>query len=117
MQTDFPEPVAPAIRRCGIDARSSISGSPATSAPMKIGIASWFRSKSSDWISAFSLTSSRTGFGTSTPMVDFPGSGETIRTAGAFNATARSSARLWIRLTFTPAARSSSKSVTTGPWR
>ena len=28
MPTDFPEPVAPAIKRCGIFARSAYAGSP-----------------------------------------------------------------------------------------
>ena len=37
MQTDFPEPVAPAIMRCGILARSETSGLPETSRPSAIG--------------------------------------------------------------------------------
>ena len=33
MQTDLPEPVVPAMRRCGIFAISKYTGSPATSSP------------------------------------------------------------------------------------
>ena len=39
MQTDFPEPVEPAISRCGALARSSTTGLLATSLPSTIGIA------------------------------------------------------------------------------
>jgi hypothetical protein len=34
MQTDLPEPVVPAISRCGMRVRSSTIGLPATSLPM-----------------------------------------------------------------------------------
>ena len=39
MQTDLPEPVVPAIRQCGIAARSVISGSPLASLPRYSGMA------------------------------------------------------------------------------
>ena len=37
MQTDFPEPVVPAIRRCGIDAKSPTNGFPEIFFPSAIG--------------------------------------------------------------------------------
>ena len=36
-QTDFPEPVAPAINKCGILARSINNGSPETPCPKATG--------------------------------------------------------------------------------
>src|SRR5437660_6907821 len=37
LQTDFPDPVTPAIRRCGILARSATTGSPSRFLPSAIG--------------------------------------------------------------------------------
>jgi hypothetical protein len=37
MQTDFPDPVVPAIRRCGIEAKSPIIGMPDIFLPRAIG--------------------------------------------------------------------------------
>ena len=37
MQTDLPEPVAPAMSKCGIFVRSEMSGRPLTSLPKAIG--------------------------------------------------------------------------------
>ena len=37
MQTDFPEPVVPAIKRCGIEAKSPIIGNPDIFLPKAIG--------------------------------------------------------------------------------
>src|SRR3989344_4602617 len=41
-QTDLPEPVAPAIRQCGILARSENTHSPLIAFPKKMGMASFF---------------------------------------------------------------------------
>ena len=37
MQTDFPEPVVPAIKRCGIDDKSPTTGIPEILLPKAIG--------------------------------------------------------------------------------
>jgi hypothetical protein len=39
MHTDFPDPVVPAIRMCGMRVRSSTIGPPSASMPTKIGSA------------------------------------------------------------------------------
>src|SRR6185503_16469609 len=79
MQTDFPDPVAPAMSRCGIFARSAMTGRPSRSLPSAIGSAARAFWKSRDSISSRNATISAFGFGTSTPTAPFPGIGATMR--------------------------------------
>ena len=84
MHDDFPEPVEPEMRMCGISARFAMTARPAMSRPM---------ATSSGWVVAVGLasfdsrmsrsdTSWRVRFGTSTPMADLPGIGARMRTSG-----------------------------------
>ena len=114
-QTDLPEPVAPAMSRCGIFARSAITGLPSRSLPSAMGSAARALWKSRDSISSRNATISGVGFGTSTPTAPRPGIGATMRMLGARMASARSFARFAIWRTFTPGAGSISNCVTTGP--
>ena len=111
--TDLPLPVAPAIRRCGILVRSAILISPVTLRPSgtSIGLS---------LLGAFSTISRKPTvaicwFGTSIPINDFPGIGASIRISLAASASAKSSAKWVIRLTFTPTAGRNSYLVTEGP--
>ena len=86
--TVFPEPVAPAIKRCGIVAKSAIRGSPPKSFPNAnfnfedLSIYSFVSSTS------FKYTNTLFEFGISMPTVPFPGTGATILTLCAFIASA-----------------------------
>ena len=77
MQPDLPEPVVPAIRRCGIRARSVQTALPEMSLPSQTesGLA-WpgMSPKMSP-----SVTSFGERFGTSTPTACLPGIGARIR--------------------------------------
>ena len=77
MQPDFPEPVVPAIRRCGIRARSVHTAFPEMSFPSQTesGLAEPGRlSKMSP-----SVTMRGERFGTSTPTACLPGIGARMR--------------------------------------
>jgi hypothetical protein len=113
--TLLPDPVAPAISRCGILARSTALAEPATSRP---------RAKVSFDSDAVNSTSSRilrratmlkSLFGISIPTALLPGIGASIRRLRAARAMARSSASASIRLTLMSGAGSTSYWVTTGP--
>ena len=84
MHDDFPEPVAPEMRMCGISARFAITARPAMSRPMatssgwdeavgRVSFASRMSRRETSW---------RVRFGTSTPMADLPGMGARMRTSG-----------------------------------
>ena len=90
--TLLPVPVRPAISRCGILVRSTISGRPLTSLPRKIGIRMLSMSLPAGFDQLRSRTITCLSFGTSTPTVFLPGIGATTRTAGTRSAIARSSA-------------------------
>ncbi len=113
--TLLPEPVAPAIRRCGIFARSAARAWPATSRPsakaMRDGIAA---TSGSSRIRRMATTL-KSMFGISIPTTDLPGMGASIRMVRAASAIARSSASPSIRLTLTDGSGSTSYWVTTGP--
>ena len=115
MQTLLPEPVVPAIRRCGISARSDTSASPDESLPRNRGIAMSCVFRGAICIRSLMRTFSFSLLGTSIPMVCLPRSGATTRTAPAPSALAISFASAEIWLTFTPADSSSSNIVMTGP--
>ena len=114
IQTDFPEPVVPAINRCGIEKRSPIIGTPDIFFPRAMGnFISFLLNLSSDTIS-FKKTFSLFEFGISIPIVLFPGIVATlVETELVFLAI--SSAKLTIFETLIPDAGSNSYKVTTGP--
>jgi len=113
--TDLPEPVVPATNKWGIFDKSITTGNPPISFPRHMLNMEVFSSKVFDATTSLSLTISRSSFGISRPITDFPGMTSTIRTLIADNALARSLARFEILLTLTPGARSSSNRVITGP--
>ena len=115
MQTDFPEPVAPAMSRCGIFVRSSITSSPSRFRPSTTGSTRPARRNSALSIRSRTCTSRGVGLGTSMPIAALPGIGATMRSDCARIASARSSASEETRPTFTPRPGSSSNRVTTGP--
>ena len=98
--TDFPCPVAPATRRCGIFSKSTTKGSPDTVLPSASGRtppSSWnFRERSIDSIE----TIARCLLGTSIPIA--PGRMK-IRTPNTRRRSAKSFSKLSILVTFTPA--------------
>ncbi len=104
MHTDLPEPVAPAISRCGILARSATATSPAMSRP-RATVRELF-----DAMKLLLSTSSRMRtmvvllFGTSIPTAALPGMGASMRMPAVARFMERSSERLVMRLIFTPAA-------------
>ena len=80
MQTDLPEPVAPAMSRWGILARSETSGLPLTSLPRAMGRSALALAQSSDSMISRRPTSIRFWLGTSTPTAALPGMGAMMRT-------------------------------------
>ena len=115
MHDDLPAPVAPAISRCGISARFTITGRPAMSLPNATSSGCVDLWASIDCSTLPRVTSCLSRLGTSTPIADRPGIGARIRTSGEAMAYAMSFARVVTRATFTPAPSSSSKRVTVGP--
>jgi hypothetical protein len=85
-QTDLPEPVAPAISRCGILARLATSTRPSTSLPSPTTIGWWSPIATCDLSTSPRLTVSLSALGISTPIADLPGIGETIRTSALLTA-------------------------------
>ena len=114
--TDFPDPVVPAIIRCGMRARSAKIGAPLISFPSaSVSRPPCFCTSSDDRISDRN-TVSRFAFGTSMPMTFRPDT-VAIRTAVTERLRAMSSASPITRALRIPGAGSSSYSVTTGPGR
>ncbi len=114
MQTLFPEPVDPAIRKCGMSSRFAIIGFPDKSRPMasvKSEDDSWNCSSS---MSSFKYMTFFSVFGTSMPSRDFPGTAATL-TISTFIERAMSAARFSTCETLTPVASSRSKREMTGP--
>ena len=99
--TDLPEPVAPAMSRCGMSARSVTASAPATPEPSAIGRWCFWTafSKSGDSSMLRSDTTEVCPFGTSMPTMDLPGTGASMRSAGAASASARSCWSEVMRLT------------------
>ena len=117
-QTLLPEPVAPAMSRCGIfdevgaerlagdvlaEGEGELRASCATSPWMRLASTS------------FRVTRSNAEFGISTPTYGSPGIGASIRMLRAASASARLSDRPSIRLSLMPGSTSSAYCVTTGP--
>ena len=114
--TDLPEPVVPATSRCGIGARSAMTGSPAMFLPRISGSDMFWSSNAWLPISSDSETVSRFGLGSSMPITLRPGMVAT-RAESADMLRAMSSASAITRLALVPLAGSSSYIVTTGPGR
>ena len=115
IQTDFPEPVEPAIRTCGIFAIFPITTFPATSFPNATLNFDLLFLNSSLSITSLNGTISFSWFGTSIPTACFPGIGASILIVSAAKFNAISSARFAILLTLTPSAGLSSYLVIAGP--
>ena len=86
IRLDLPAPVAPAISRCGISARFTRTERPCTSLPRATNRDLVSSRASREDRTSPSITKSRTLFGTSTPIADFPGIGAMIRTSGVARA-------------------------------
>ncbi len=113
--TLLPEPVAPAIRRWGILARSAARAWPATSRPRaKVSLEPEAPKSTSSMIRR-SETMLKSLLGISRPTTVLPGMGASIRIVRAARAIARSSERLSIRETLIDGSGSTSYWVTTGP--
>ena len=108
MHTLFPDPVAPATRRCGILARSATRGSPEMVFPSAMARRASDLRNSEDSRISRRYTVSRSLLAISTPTTDLPGTGAWIRMPSALMILARSSVSVTMRLTFTPDAGSTS---------
>ncbi len=115
MQTDFPEPVVPAMRQWGIWVRSETIGSPLASLPRKRGMARLRVASGAVCISSLRRTFSFWALGTSMPTVFLPGTGATMRTLSARRDRMMSLERAVMLETLMPGARASSYMVMTGP--
>ena len=102
IQTDLPEPVAPATRRCGIAAKSAITVLPYTSLPKASGILFFALVNPSSCKSSLRGTATFSSFAISMPTVSFPGIGARILIASAFVARARSASNCVILETLSP---------------
>ena len=114
MHTDLPDPVVPAINKCGIEDKSPTIGLPDIFLPKAIGNLISFFLKSRLFKISLKYTFSLLLFGNSIPIVLLPGTVE-ILADSELVFLAISSDRLIILETFTPAAGSNSLRVTTGP--
>ena len=83
MPLDLPAPVAPAISRCGVVARSRNTDLPAMSLPIATSSGPVSSLASGDTIRSPSATSWRVWLGTSTPIAERPGIGARMRTSTA----------------------------------
>ena len=114
MQTLFPDPVAPAISRCGMRVRSPTTVLPETSVPIasdKSVLSFW---KVGVWMISRRVTKLVALLGTSMPSAGLPGIGAWMRIA-AERASARSFCRAVILRTGTPWPGCNSYCVTEGP--
>ncbi len=115
MATDLPAPVAPAMSRCGISSIVATKASPLTPRPSGIVRGDSDCLNSLDSSISLKYTVERFSLGISMPTSDFPGIGASMRRLCAASASARSSFRLSILLSFTPSDGSSVNCVTVGP--
>ena len=115
--TLLPLPVAPAMSRWGMAARSVTAGLPRMSFPSAMANGEGYSRNLREASTSRNTTGSRSAFGISIPTTALPGMGATMRTLTARITRARSSARLTILFTLTPLAGSNSYIVMTGPGR
>ncbi len=78
---DFPDPVEPATRRCGIFARLATTKLPPTSLPTPIVSGCVLFCAAADRSTSPRATVSRSVFGISMPIALLPGIGERMRTS------------------------------------
>ena len=116
MATDLPDPVVPATSRCGMRARSTMTGSPPIVLPSAMASLCLVVSKSALASSSRRKTVSRRWLGNSMPMALRPWTTAT-RAETADIERAMSSASPMTREDLIPGAGSSSYMVTTGPGR
>ena len=112
--TLLPDPVDPAINRCGIDSSAATLIRPLMSLPSATVSGEAELRNSSDSRIWRRLMISRLEFGTSMPTVGLPGM-RSIRIDSACKPRHRSSVSVVMRVYFTPASGLNSKVVTTGP--
>ena len=115
IHTDLPDPVAPAIRRCGIFAISATFVFPEISFPTAKLIFDFDSWNSLESIRSRNATITFSLFGTSIPTAAFPGIGASIRMSAAARFNLISSASPTILLTFTPISGWISYRVTAVP--
>ena len=115
MQTDFPEPVVPAIKRCGIFDKSKVAISPDVVLPTARANFDSAEANFSELIMDLKYTISGLRLGISIPTEDFPGIGAITLTRLASITLAKSSDKATNLLTLTPSAGSTSNKVMTGP--
>ena len=104
MHTLLPDPVAPAIKRCGIFARSATTGLPEMSLPTAKASFEASLLNSLESIISLMVTVSLVSFSTSIPTAALPGIGASILMLLALRFKAISSERLTILETLTPMA-------------
>ena len=102
--TDFPCPVAPATKRCGIFVKSKTKVSLVMVLPITIGNSPSKCWNLSEAINERMLTISGLEFGTSIPIVPFPGIGAMMRIPNADKLSAMSSSKFLIFEMRTPGA-------------
>ncbi len=115
--TDFPEPVEPATRRCGIVTKSSMTGLPIISLPSTRGSMLTFWVNDSCIKISRNKTCSRSSLAISKPTTLRPGIGAMIRMLNALSASARSSSSAMILLILVSMSGLYSNNVITGPGR
>ncbi|EKE12455.1 MAG: hypothetical protein ACD_13C00217G0001 [uncultured bacterium] len=117
IQTDFPEPVCPAIRTCGILAISATTGLPETSNPKATSNLDLAACISCDSIIFLRGTNSAERLGSSIPTKFLPGIGASILMVpvGADSAKAKSLSKEVILESLVPRATSMAYWVTAGP--
>ena len=114
-QTDLPEPVVPAISRCGIFLRSATMQSPPTFLPRPTEILDFAFWNSLDSRTSRSSTGLDLSLEISMPTAALPGIGASIRRDFALRLRAKSSCRDTMREILTPGAGLTSNRVTVGP--
>ena len=117
IKTDFPDPVVPATKICGILDKSATTALPETSSPRGTASFDFAFCSGADSSMVFKETISRDLFGISIPTRFLPGIGASILICpvGASVASARSFARAVIFESFVPRAISRAYWVTDGP--
>jgi hypothetical protein len=90
MHTLFPDPVAPAISKCGIAVRSTATAEPDTSRPRGMRRSPFCLRYVSDSNTPRKETSETWLLGTSMPTMGRPGTGASMRMGAAAKASARS---------------------------
>ena len=106
MQPDLPEPVVPAMRRCGIRARSVQTAAPEMSLPSHTASGLAVAGRSSKMSPSVTRFGER--FGSSTPTACLPGIGARMRISVVASAYERSSFSAATFDTFVPGASCSS---------